>query len=98
MIIDDFGWNINDAGLDCTLGIDFITSSSVSIYPNPTKRILYIEKNQNPVNISIYNLLGKEVISSNSTNRIDVNSLSNGVYFITIIDGINSSTIKFIKE
>jgi surface protein len=100
MIIDDFGWNIIDAGLatDCILDIDDISSSSVFIHPNPTKNILYIEGNQNSVNISIYNLLGKEVVFSNSTNRIDVTSLPKGVYFITIIEGVNSSTEKFIKE
>ena len=99
-IIDNFGWNIIDAGLasNCVLGIDDIDSSSVVIYPNPTKSILYIEANESPINISIYNLLGTEVISSNSTNRIDVNSLTKGVYFLHIIDGINSSTKKFIKE
>jgi hypothetical protein len=100
MIIDDFGWNIIDAGLaaDCVLGIDDINSSSVVIYPNPTKSILYIQGNQNPLNISIYNLLGKEIISKNETNKIDTHSLSKGVYFINIIDGNNSSTKKFIKE
>ena len=98
-LIDNFGWNIIDAGLDCsTLGIDDIESYSVFIYPNPTKNILYLEGNLNPVNISIYDLLGKKVISTNNTNRIDVKSLTKGVYFISIIDGINSSTKKFIKE
>jgi hypothetical protein len=43
-------------------------------------------------------LLAKEVISSNNTKRIDVNSLSNGVYFININDAINSSAKKIIKE
>jgi hypothetical protein len=68
MIIDDFGWEINDYGLapDCILGIDSITSLSVFIYPNPTKSTLYIEGSQNPVDTTIYNLLGKEVLSSNS--------------------------------
>jgi surface protein len=99
MIIDNFGWTIDDAGLatGCALGIDDINLSSVFVYPNPAKSILYIEGNQNSVNSSIYNLLGKEVISSNSTNRIDVSSLPKGVYFITIIDANNSATKKFIK-
>jgi hypothetical protein len=59
---------------------------------------LYIEGNQNPVNISIYNMLGKEVISLNNPDKVDVSSLSNGVYFINLIDGNNSVTKKIIKD
>ena len=98
LIIDNFGWNIIDAGLDCNLGIENTDLTSVFIYPNPTKRILYIQGNQNPISISIYNLLGKEVISKNGTNKIDIHSLSKGVYFINVSDGVNLSTKKFIKE
>jgi hypothetical protein len=100
MIIDAFGWTINDTGLaaGCSLGIDKITASLVFIYPKPTKGILKIEGNQSPENISLYNLIGKEALSSNNTNRIDVNTLFKGLYFITIIDENNSATKKFIKE
>jgi hypothetical protein len=100
VIINNFGWTIDDAGpaVGCALGIDNINLPSVFVYPNPVNSILYIKGNQNPVNMSIYNLLGKEVISSNSTDKVVVSSLSNGVYFITIINGINSAIKKFIKE
>jgi len=100
VIINNFGWTIDDAGpaAGCALGIDDINLPSVFVYPNPVNSILYIEGNQNPVNVSIYNLLGKEVISSDSTNRIDVSSLSKGVYFTNIIDGNNSAIKKFIKK
>jgi surface protein len=100
VIINNFGWDIDDAGLatGCTLGFDSITSSSVVLFPNPVNSILYIEGNQNPVNISIYNMLGKEVISLNNPDKVDVSSLSNGVYFINLIDGNNSVTKKIIKD
>jgi hypothetical protein len=47
---------------------------------------------------TIYNILGEEVLKVNNENRIDVSSLSKGVYFIKVSNGINSATKKFIKN
>ena len=70
----------------------------VSIYPNPTDNYLFIEGNKNPISISIYNLLGAEVISKSNTDKINVSELSNGVYVIRISDGIGQTDRKFIKN
>jgi hypothetical protein len=70
----------------------------VSVYPNPTDNYLFIEGNKNPISISIYNLLGKKVISTKNTNRIDVKELSSGVYIINISDGISQTDRKFVKN
>ena len=70
----------------------------VTIYPNPTDNYLFIEGNKNPISISIYNLLGAEVISKSNTDKIDVSELSNGVYIIRISDGIGQIDRKFIKN
>jgi hypothetical protein len=70
----------------------------VSIYPNPTDNYLFIEGNKNLISISIYNLLGAEVIAKSNTDKIDVSELSNGVYIIKISDGIGQTDRKFIKN
>jgi len=70
----------------------------VIIYPNPTDNYLFIEGNKNPISISIYNLLGAEVIVKSNTNKIDVSELSNGVYIIKISDGVSQIDRKFIKN
>ena len=70
----------------------------VSIYPNPTDRYLFIEGNVNPLSISIYNLLGKKVLSAKNTNKVDVKELSSGVYMIKITDGVSQTNRKFIKN
>ena len=70
----------------------------VSVYPNPTDNYLFIEGNKNPISISIYNLLGAEVISKRNTHKINVSELSNGVYIIRISDGIGQTNRKFIKN
>ncbi|MDB9828210.1 T9SS type A sorting domain-containing protein [Flavobacteriaceae bacterium] len=70
----------------------------VTIYPNPTDDYLFIEGNKNPISISIYNLLGAEVIATSATDKINVSKLSKGVYIIRISDGVNQTDKKFIKN
>ena len=70
----------------------------VFIYPNPTDDYLFIEGNKNPISISIYNLLGAEVITKSATDKINVSELSKGVYIIRISDGVNQADKKFIKN
>ena len=70
----------------------------VSVYPNPTDNYLFIEGNKNPISISIYNLLGKEVLSINNTKNINVQALPSGVYVIRISDGVRQTNMKFIKN
>jgi surface protein len=81
-----------------SFGLDDQNQPDISIYPNPTDNYLFIEGNKNPISISIYNLLGAEVISKSNTGKIDVSKLSNGVYIIKISDGIGQIDRKFIKN
>jgi hypothetical protein len=73
-----------------------IYESNFNIYPNPTKEYLNIDFSSLE-SVSIFNILGKELIKE-SNNRINVSSLSKGVYFIKVSDGVNSTTKKFIKN
>jgi len=81
---------------DCTASVTDPSLLNFLIYPNPTKEYLNIDYSSLE-SVSVYNILGKELIKDNS-NRINVSTLSKGIYFIKISDGINSSTKKFIKN
>ena len=84
---------------ECALSIgDNAFELDVTIYPNPTDNYLFIEGNKNPISISIYNLLGKEVLSINNTKNINVQALPSGVYVIRISDGVRQTNMKFIKN
>ncbi|MEJ6675408.1 MAG: T9SS type A sorting domain-containing protein, partial [Polaribacter sp.] len=72
-------------------------SNSIIIYPNPVKNILTID-GLVVQDVVIYSVLGKEVLKISNQNRVNVSSLSKGVYFIKVSDGINASTKKFIKN
>ena len=80
------------------LGLGESILSNLKLYPNPTSNYLSIQGNDNPVTISIYNVLGKKVISAKNTNKIDVKELSNGIYIIRIKEGLKEVIKKFIKE
>ena len=77
------------------------TASKVKLYPNPTSNVLNIESIGSIQTISVYNVLGQEVINKalNSTSTaLDVSSLNSGIYVVkTVVDGVTSST-KFIKQ
>ena len=75
-----------------------LNTNEISLYPNPVKSILNIKTAIDITNISIYSLLGKEVITTN-TKMVNISSLSNGVYLIKIIDVNGNQHLKrFIKE
>jgi len=75
--------------------------ASVKMYPNPVKNSLTIDANSSIQKVSVYNILGQEVLSvspkSNSA-TLQTGSLQKGAYMVrTEIDG-NVSTSKIIKE
>lgn len=97
-LIDDKNWTINDGGYNCnTASVDEPDIFLFSVYPNPAEELLHID-NSYVKSATIYNITGKKVFEVNDQNRINVSSLSKGVYFIKVSDGINASTKKFIKE
>jgi hypothetical protein len=83
------------------LSSDSFAVSNVKLYPNPTSSVLNIESEGTIQNVSIFNILGQEVIkksTNESSIRLDVSGLNEGVYVVkSTIDGKVSST-KFIKE
>jgi hypothetical protein len=74
----------------------------LSIFPNPATNKIYLElSNQNLKNakINIYNTQGKLVkVDVLTINEINIESLSNGMYFMELISNGNSYKNKFVKE
>jgi|TARA_B110000908_G_scaffold82231_1_gene98498 surface protein len=94
-----FQWVFEDDGICQPLNLDdYLNSESITIFPNPTNDFLMINGIENSVNISIYNLLGAEVIAKSNTDKIDVSELSKGVYIINISNDVSQINKKFIKN
>jgi hypothetical protein len=76
----------------------FNNQNSLLLYPNPAKDFIVIETDLNYHSISIIDLTGKTVQLFNSLSKIDITSLSKGIYFIKLIGEEKTIVRKFIKE
>ncbi len=76
---------------------DYLTSI-LKVYPNFVKDFLYVEGNKSKVLITIYSVLGTEVISGNIMNRLDISFLKQGLYFVNIKYENQTITKKLIKQ
>ena len=84
-----------------TLGTTKFETSNVKMYPNPIKNSLTIEANNSIEKVSVFNVLGQEVLTTSpkaNSATLQTNNLQKGVYIVkTEIDGkVNNS--KIIKE
>ncbi|PHX62426.1 MAG: hypothetical protein CK517_00305 [Flavobacteriales bacterium] len=87
-------------------GASVLSSSSFSqidglkMYPNPAKNNLFIETALNSdINVSIIDVLGKEVINSKvSNNAVNISGLNPGMYIVKISEEGKTSTKKLIIE
>lgn len=83
-------------------GIENNNNVSTNLYPNPTNGLLNINSVFDISLITIYDVLGKEILTKNINNKIDilnVESLINGVYFIKIdLNNNTTSTLRFVKK
>ena len=84
-------------GTCSSLGINDQNLTNVSIYPNPVIDKLFIQGLSSLSKVSIYNVLGKLVLSQTISKEIDVKQLSKGIYILKIIDEQKETTRKFIK-
>jgi len=87
-------------------GASVLNSSSFSqidglkMYPNPAKNNLFIETALNSdINVSIIDVLGKEVINSKvSNNAVNISGLTPGMYIVKISEEGKTATKKLIIE
>ncbi|OFY99252.1 MAG: hypothetical protein A3K10_00040 [Bacteroidetes bacterium RIFCSPLOWO2_12_FULL_31_6] len=68
--------------------------SSISLYPNPAKNYFLLTSTKNVDNVELFNLNGQKVLSQNSSlEKINIEGLSSGVYFVKI-NGENGTKIE----
>jgi len=68
-------------------GINDIETKNISVYPNPSTGIVDLDFNYqkfNSVNVQVYDVYGKLVLSYKDNWRLDLTQLSNGIYTLAI--------------
>ena len=76
-------------------------ASAFAYHPNPVKDILNISYKNTISQVSVYNLLGQQVMNrqlNENEVQVDLSSLSNGAYVVELISDKETKTIKIIKE
>jgi hypothetical protein len=102
------GCSTSSDSMQIRTGIDQVSviGNQVSIYPNPFNNNVGIKINTSAGDISDWNLqvidmLGRTIynkLSLNYDNEIDLSNLSNGVYFLTVINQTGQATFPVVKQ
>ena len=99
-IIFDPEFDIISANNSVLLGVDdFGLDDQLTLYPNPTKNVLNIEKSETLLveSISVYNVLGQLVKQQTWSDYIDLSEMTSGLLFVefrTNKGSINKSVLK----
>ena len=98
----------NQVGYDCwvvklgpNLGTATFAASQIKLYPNPTATVLTVESVANLVfdKMIVTDLTGKTVLEQEqSSNQINVEKLSGGMYLLQAYAGEEQYASKFVKE
>ena len=91
--------NLEETEFVTTLNIeDFESNEVLSIYPNPTSNLIYINSTQPIQYVEIYNSLGQLLSATYRMKKIDIKYLSSGLYLAKIKVNDNIITKKIIKK
>ena len=79
--------------------------AGLNVFPNPVNTNLFIEADINGfAEVRVFDLSGRVIINTSinftagTAQRIDVASLTNGMYFVQVENGTERSTIAFVKQ
>jgi hypothetical protein len=87
-----------------TAGINDLTKTNISIYPNPTNNIINVNLGEvtSPTNYSLYSIDGKMIGDNNMVNTnsfsIDLTDMAIGIYILKIKSENSINTFKIIKR
>ncbi len=104
------GCSTSSDSIDITTltGINQLSMNSyqLSVFPNPTSGKVFITLNSSVADIKDWNLQLTDVLgrtlytmpSLNYTNEIDLSNLSNGLYFLTVINKTGRMVVPVVKQ
>ncbi len=99
---DDFGPISFSMSATTGLGIDDVQGEAAfTYYPNPVKNTLTLNARNTIENVTMYNMLGQEVLRSipNSVDgELDMSSLQNGTYFVKVTIANITKTVRVVKQ
>lgn len=89
------------AAYDASLGTDFFDNTNFSYYPNPVKNNLNLSYTQNISDVTVYNLLGQQMMAkavNANQSQIEMSHFSRGTYLVKVTADNQVKMLKVIKE
>ncbi|MGV6861273.1 MAG: T9SS type A sorting domain-containing protein [Putridiphycobacter sp.] len=86
------------------VGLFELDQTDIAVFPNPVQSVLTVDYSDSQIQVKSIEIIGadgkviEKIITTDTKSEIDVNHLSNGVYFIKIIGEKEIISRKFIKE
>jgi hypothetical protein len=76
-----------------------VQQERITLHPNPTTGTLYLSglPVHNKVTITVIDLSGKALISSNAP-QVNVQSLADGIYLLRVTTPSGTTTLRFVKQ
>ncbi|MDB9954513.1 choice-of-anchor J domain-containing protein, partial [Flavobacteriaceae bacterium] len=87
--------------IDSSLGIDTVSKSNFTYFPNPVNNVLSIKAQASIDSITVYNMLGQTVVRSTpntTTTTVDMSGLQTGAYFVQVAINNSIETVRVIKN
>jgi len=79
------------------VGIEEMSDGMIVVYPNPTSDVFNIETRLD-IEVHIYDMMGKLIISEQNSKRIDMTSVPNGIYNMVILYDKLRLTKRVVKQ
>jgi hypothetical protein len=74
-----------------------LENGKFKMYPNPAQNVLNFDV-YGENNISIHTVDGSRIRAARNVSKVDISDLNNGIYFVTVQEGVQVSTQKLIIE
>ena len=74
-------------------------TASLNVYPNPVNNMLFVETESNVVEISVYDIFGRQQLAvSGQQSAVSVTDLNSGIYFVKVVTDNGEVVKRFIKK
>ncbi|MFT4526901.1 MAG: hypothetical protein ACI85F_003082, partial [Bacteroidia bacterium] len=94
--------NVNVDGLNTVGMAQLLSKGDVRVYPNPANDQLYLQSTFDQVDLQIFDITGKIVFESGRYNeglhRIDISSMTQGIYFVRLTSTAGERVEKLIIQ
>ena len=88
----------DDMSVTSALKVGQNSINGLNVYPNPvTSGTVFINTDSSDVkSVSIFDVLGKQVLKTKTTNAVNVSALTSGVYIMKITENGATATRKLV--